>query len=482
MRVVTRGVVLVVCAALAAFGCGDDADEPCELETSRGCPAGLVCEAVVGEVEPACFPAVRIEGRVFSLDTGEGIPGARVTAVDVHGAARSTVAVAGEDGRYALPLPARRVADGTPVSDGVTMRVAAPDHQPFPVPPRVAIPVDLAEAVVEAGARVVRSPVTDVGLVRLPEELRGLPWIAGRVEHPGGRGALITAELNGRAVSTATADAGGAFVLFNVPPGVVEVAGHRAGIALAPVTVEIAEDPVEGVTLVASGEAVTLLSGRVEFVAGGSPPTTVTLVLASTFDPEAARGEAPPGLRADGVTGDFEIPGVAPGRYAVLASFDNDGNVRDPDLCIAGTDVVFVDVTGDDPPCEDAAGASAPACLAIAQSFKVTAAITVDGPGAEGIEVIEALPPVLRWRSVPADAGYDLQVRDAYGDLVYEALALPPQPGSGHPVSHTWSEAALEPGMIYQFRVWSYRTLGDGTQCYTQVTEDLRGVFRYAPP
>ena len=44
-------------------------------------------------------------------------------------------------------------------------------------------------------------------------------------------------------------------------------------------------------------------------------------------------------------------------------------------------------------------------------------------------------------------------------------------------VMYTWTGAALEPGMTYQFRAYSYAEDPSGARTRRSATEDLRGVF-----
>ncbi len=80
---------------------------------------------------------------------------------------------------------------------------------------------------------------------------------------------------------------------------------------------------------------------------GDGDNTTVVLVPVSTFSSTFVKGEVPPGLRAPkqpappSIKGAFTITGVPDGYYVVLAAFENDFLVRDPDTSIAGTDLVY---------------------------------------------------------------------------------------------------------------------------------------------
>ncbi|NIR38741.1 MAG: hypothetical protein GWO22_23065 [Actinobacteria bacterium] len=50
-------------------------------------------------------------------------------------------------------------------------------------------------------------------------------------------------------------------------------------------------------------------------------------------------------------------------------------------------------------------------------------------------------------------------------------------------VTGTWDGADPIPGMIYQFRAWSFResTMDPPVRSYISATEDLKGVFLYQP-
>jgi len=469
--------------ALALLGaCGDDSDEApvpetCTHGTSEGCEGGFVCEEVRGAEAPACFAPVVIRGRVFDIATEAGIAGATVVALDANGSARSTVALTEDDGSYDLALPVTRDADGEPLGGIVQLRVAAAGYQAFPLPPREALPIDLDAHVTtaaDAGAvpmeHVVMNAATDVGLSPLPTASDDDATLEGSIAHDLGAGALVLAVQGGKAVSTAIADAEGEFVLFNVPPGETTVEAYLQGLSVEAVSVMPgAAETVEDVTLSAGVAGLTTVNGRVEIVnAPGGAITTVILVPRSTFLRNVARGIAPAGLRADDVTGDFSIEGVAPGEYAVLAAFENDDLVRDPDESIGGTEIVFVTVAGEPE-------------LDLSDGFKVTEALDVRSPGADGLEVVDEGDPTFTWVDDSSEDGYELRVYDAFGQLVHQADV--DRVTGNETVSYTWSGATLEAGAVYQFRVLSWSTSGNSsTRSYLSATEDLRGVFQVGSP
>jgi hypothetical protein len=217
---------------------------------------------------------------------------------------------------------------------------------------------------------------------------------------------------------------------------------------------------VEGVELHALGEATAVVSGKIEIVdPGDGSHTSVILAVEETFIENAARGEAPPGLRVANVSGDFQIPGVPDGNYVVLAAFENDFLVRDPDTGIAGTDIVHITVSGGN--------------LAIEQSFKITGALAVKSPDNE--EVVSGTPTLV-WEDDSSEQRYSVVVFDALGNLIWEKTDVPPVSGN-QDVTQTYEGPALTPGMVYQFKATSWSDSPGGTPRST--TEDLKGVFIY---
>ena len=465
-------MAMCVVAALAAgsAGCGDDDanNGACTVGSTTGCMGGLVCEQVTGG-SPACFAPVEIHGRVLDLATSTGIAGATIVALDVNGGARSTVATSAADGTYVLPVPVDRDAAGAPGHDSVTLRVDASGYQTFPTAPRTALPIDLSTAAPEAaGVRVVMNASTDIGLLGLPAG-GGRGIIRGRVDFSEPGGVLVVATQGTTAVSSAVSDTDGAFALFNVPAGDTTVDGYRSGIRVDPVMVTATSGEVGGVVLVGHGDGLGAVSGSVNVVNPGMGSTTsVILVVESTFVATAARGEAPAGLRAAPVSGAFSIPDVPPGRYVVLAAFENDFLVRDPDTSIGGTTIQHVEVPAGGGP------------VMLADSFKVTGSLDVVSPGAMGVETISTMTPMFVWRDDSSEDGYELRVFDAFGTMVKEDTMVPRVTG-GTNVTYTWTGATLQAGMIYQFRALSYRDSGGSGRTYISATEDLKGVFQYVP-
>lgn len=441
-------------------GCGSDDPPPassaCDAEAQTGCAAGLACEKVEGGTT-ACFAPVFVEGRVVTASDGKtGIAGARVVARDESGGLASRdVATSGGDGAYRLAVPVTRKADGTPVLPKLTLRADALGYATFPSGLRIALPIDVGASTKGAdGSTVIKNASTDVGLDAIDKSTLGT--IKGVVTAPLAAGTLVVA---GAASGLAGRD--GTFTVFNVPAGAVQVRGYQKGQQLTPADVTVAAGAeVTGVKLEAAAGALAVVTGDVSFVNASASTTTVVLVVKSTFNPTLARGEVPRGLRATVTGGKYEIRDVPTGSYAVLAAFENDGLVRDPDTSIGGTAIQSIDVV------------NAPIAV---PGFKVTGALDVVRPGATGPETV-AGAPTFEWADDSSEDGYEVVVYDTFGKEIWRKADVPGVSGA-KTVTTTYAGPALVPGAYYQFRALSFRDKGKGTKTYISMTEDLKGVF-----
>lgn len=447
-----RSLFLLVCLV----ACGDDPEQsPCNLAANSGCHEGRVCEAVVGG-EPTCFDPVEVHGRVTDIDTDRAISGAQVVAVDINGGAASSVAISGSDGRYSLPVPTPRNADGSPTSLTMTLRADAAGYRTFPSGARVAIPLDVSVATNGDGEYVVKSPVTDIALFALAGagagELHGTVEIP--EEHPG---VIVVAELAGvGAAGIVSRD--GKYSILNLTPGHYAVRAYTKGHVYAPAEIDVSGSTKLDLAL--SADAASTLNGMVQIVnGGGNTQTSVVLFVESTFDAATGRGAQPPGLRAPEsgpptVADAFSIAGVPPGRYVVVAAFENDNLVRDPNACISGTADVHVEVPVGQ-------------VVQVPDSFKVTEALAIRTPGATAAEMVTG-PPTLTWADDSSETEYLVEVFDALGELAWSTTV---PAGSGADVSVAYA-GPMTSGMYYQWRVTSRKNA-----CNLSRSEDLRGVF-----
>lgn len=433
------------------------------------CDSGLVC-AEIESGEHRCFAPLMFRGQVTDSSNGAPISDAHVIAIDDEGVAVSDVAESDVEGNYELEVPVVRDAEGMPLEATFTLRAEAQTYQPFPSGVRVALPISTSEAEAQAGAYAVDNALTDITLIPLDAE--GLRSISGRVVALGEResvvgGVLIVASGSPGTVSAIT-DRSGAFTVFNVPEGSYDLAGYAASIQIERESVSVGDSDVTDVELLELDEDTTRVTGNIQIVnAPGGAVTSVILVVEDTFDANVARGEVPRGLRAPrsgapDVSGDFVIEDVPAGRYVVLAAYENDDLVRDPDTSIGGTSFVTIEVS---------AGQGE---TALPASFKVTEALEVVGPGADEPEAVEAAP-TLTWADDSSEEWYEVRVFDAFGNEVWNDLMVPAVSGDKE-VTLAY-EGPLDPGMYYQFRVSSWSESGNGEAAPLSTTEDLRGVF-----
>ena len=434
----------------------------CDPVKQTGCSNTEVCEQVSGG-EPACFAPVEVHGRVLDLATSQPIAGARVVAVDVNGAAVSSVATSATDGTYALPVPAQRNMDSTPTAFPVSLRADAAGYQSFPGTVRQALPLDIATATTESGKFVLKSALTDIGLIALSSPATGS--IHGKVAIPDDHaGALVVAETGGKGFA-GIVSRDGDYTIFNLAAGHYTVTAYSVGHVYTPAETDVAASAVT-LDLALASDAPGSISGQVSIVnAPGASSTSVVAFVESTFDTTTGRGIAPPGLRsprtgAPNVTGAFTIDGVPPGRYVVVAAFENDGLVRDPDHCIAGTADVHVQVAAGQP-------------TQTPTAFKVTGALAVMSPGADMAEPVTGAP-TFKWADDSGEDLYLVEVFDSFGQRIW----MNTMPGvSGGMPTMTYAGPALVKGMYYQWRATSSMQKGAGSECELSRTEDLRGVF-----
>ena len=255
------------------------------------------------------------------------------------------------------------------------------------------------------------------------------------------------------------------------PAGATTVRGYRQGVELEPVALEVAGEDVSDLRLrvvTDDAEAMAVIEGSVTLVdAGGGLATSVVLVPSRAYQPTLERGPVPPGLRAPAppeapsITGSFAIVGVPAGRYHVLAAFENDGLVRDPDASIAGTQIQEIEVP---------AGGT----VELDGSFKITEALAVVGPGADALEEVDGAP-TFAWTDDASEDRYELVVYDARGTEVWRDDQLPRVTGVST-VEVPYGGPPLVSGMIHQFRAIAWSDGPQGSTARTR-TEDLRGVF-----
>lgn len=447
-------------ALLVLAACAPPGPQTCKLTDPKSCTNGTVCERVKGEGTPYCFQPVLLKGTVKVFGSMTPINNAEVTAVDVLGIPAGSVAKSDGNGDWSMRIETERSdTKGTPLFRTVKLRASAQDHAPFPSGVRTHLPIDMSAAKSEGDGKPysLANSLTDLTLSALPDAEKGLPAVSGTVEL-GSTQPLVV--LEGTKSYATSPDGTGAWKIFNVAPGAYKAKAYAKGLNYGSpdVTVPAGGPDVTGVAIAKNTNGTATLSGMVTLVAGANNAgTSVVVAVEATFIDALARGELVPGLRAPetgspNVKGSYTIEGVPDGKYVVLAAFENDGNVRDPDPSIAGTQLARITVT-------NGTASSNP-------SFKVTGAVEVVGPG--GGDTIEEVTgtPSFNWKAYPSAKTYELVVYSANGVKVWENLAVNDPPAA-------YNGPMLKAGVVYQWRV----TAKDNAQNPISLTEDLKGLF-----
>ncbi len=464
--------------ALASFtvACGGDDDENkpgqigdgCALgDPEAACDASLSCDPLTAGGGYVCGAPVTLAGELRDALSGDAVSEGRVVALGADGSPVGDVVYSDGDGAYSVVVSAPRNADGSVGDDAKwTLNVSAQGFDAFPGGPRPAVPI-FANQISDGE---VRAANTDVTLLPISNREGRSRQISGTISAPNSGGTLVVAQGGDAPAPSSIASRSGEFKLYNVPEGVFEVWGYKRGQQLAPTSVNLGSQSAEGITLAVSDTPLGNVDGNVNIVnAPGGSLTSVVLVPQSVFDPVMQRGPVPLGLRAPGapeapsISNQFAFDDVPLGDYVVLAAFENDQLVRDPDTSIGGTSLQNVSVIGAD-------------AVSMSESFKITEHLAIVGPGAETPEVVTG-SVTFQWADDSSEDRYELELYTALGDRVWEDLAVPGVSGSAT-VELAYSGPALVPGMIYQFRVTSFRD-ARGESTAISRSEDLRGVFEY---
>jgi hypothetical protein len=476
-RILAYSSLLSLSFALAACG-SDESDEKgavgdtCALESSE-CDSGLSCDPLVSGDGYVCATPVTLKGVVTDALTGDTLASSRVVVLSAEGAPVGDVVYTGEDGAYSVAVSAPRNPDGSLAQDAKwTLTVSAQGYEVFPAGPRPAVPIAATQATAgeDEGSRVIDAANTQVGLLPLSNPESFGRQISGSISADAPGGTLVVAEGALVPAPYAIASRTGEFTIYNVPDGSFELVGYKRGQQLTPSAVDVSNDSREGVVIESSDVTLGGVSGNVNIVnAPGGSLTSVVLVPQSVFDTRLERGPIPLGLRAPGapsapsINGAFDFDDVPLGDYVVLAAFENDALVRDPDSSIGGTSLQTVNVTSGE-------------SVVMSESFKITEHLAIVGPGADTPEAVGA-PVTFSWADDSSEDRYELELYTALGDLVWEDRAINGVSGSAN-VDLAYSGPALVPGMVYQFRVTSFRD-GQGEPTAISRSEDLRGVFEF---
>ncbi len=263
----------------------------------------------------------------------------------------------------------------------------------------------------------------------------------------------------------------GYFVLFNVPYGIYQVNAIKSGYqssnqpqvtlssASSSATLQINVNQITG----------TSLMGKVTFLAVENGVVDVSLL-----DEESLSVVNGLTTMID-TSRNYTITNIPIGNYIAWASYENDGYVMDPDWIFKNPGALDISSTTDTSKMLD---------------FSVTGAITIISPTNPPDSIIPALVdsvvPTFSWDAYPQTKEYIIEVRDINGNLIWGGFTETGEirhtqiPKEWNSVEFNFDGSALsqlQPGNIYQWRLYADDDATSGVQTLLSSSEDLLGLF-----
>ena len=263
----------------------------------------------------------------------------------------------------------------------------------------------------------------------------------------------------------------GYFVLFNIPYEAYEIDAIKSGYqsvnqpqatlssGSSSATVQINVNQITGSTL----------TGKVTFLA--SQNSIVDISLLDKISHSVVTGLT---TMID-TSRNYLINNIPAGEYVAWASYENDGYVMDPDWIFKNPGALNVSFGGDSSKVRD---------------FSVTDAISIISPSNPPGEITPALAdsvvPTFSWNSYPSTKEYIIEVRDINGNLIWGGFKENGEiqhtqiPKEWNGVEFNFDGSALiqlQPGNIYQWRLYSDDDDAPNVQTLLSASEDLMGLF-----
>ena len=406
---------------------------------------------------------IKIKGKVFSLVDKSVIKGAIVSAVNKADGTVSDMAVTGADGSYTVEVAAEREGRNKPINEAWGLNASAEQFMSVPSFIRPSIAVKIADFIPEDNNYTYSDSLTDIGLATI-KETGELFTVSGRLDG-GDAGALVVLEgCSEPPCPYAYTAKWGDFTIFNVQQKTYSAAAYKKGVSYETLSIEVSSDTQNVVLKKKPGNVTGTVSGSVNIVnPGEGDATSIVLVPESLFHETLKKGMLVPGLRAPesgdfNIKGAYSITGVPEGSYVVLAAFENDFLVRDPDPNIAGTQIVHFTMP------------EAGSYERSIDAFKITGSLNIISPG--GGDTPEGLADLMEvvFTDDSSEDQYKLVLYNMYGDTIWEKTILGQSGGAN--VTVAYDGPALENGVYYQWNVTSFRKGGP-----ISTSEDLKGIF-----
>jgi len=302
-----------------------------------------------------------------------------------------------------------------------------------------------------------------------------LPGTFGKIDgtvNPQLSGFLIVAKSSGMNSEYHTySGPNGYFVLFNVPFDSYELDAIKSGYqstnqplvtlssGSSSATVEISVTQITGSTLTGKVTFLAVENGIVDISLLDKLSHSVVNGLTTMID----------------TSRNYIINNIPKGEYVAWASYENDGYVMDPDWIFKNPGALFVSFSGDSSKARD---------------FSVTDAITIISPTNPPNDITPALAdsiiPTFQWNAYPQTKEYIVEVRDINGNLIWGGFKENGEirhaqiPKEWTSVEFNFDGSALsqlQPGNIYQWRIYSDDDDATNIQTLLSASEDLMGLF-----
>ncbi len=263
----------------------------------------------------------------------------------------------------------------------------------------------------------------------------------------------------------------GYFVLFNVPYDSYEVDAIKSGYQSAnqpqvtlssgssSATVQINVNQITGSTLTGKVTFLAVENGIVDISLLDKNSMSVVNGLTTMID----------------TSRNYIIGNIPAGEYVAWASYENDGYVMDPDWIFKNPGALNISFIVETTKMLD---------------FSVTGAITIISPTNPSNSIIPALAdsvvPTFYWNAYPQTKEYIIEVRDINGNLIWGGFTASGEirhtqiPKEWNSVEFNFDGSALmqlQPGNIYQWRLYSDDDATPGVQTLLSSSEDLMGLF-----
>ena len=264
----------------------------------------------------------------------------------------------------------------------------------------------------------------------------------------------------------------GYFVLFNVPYNSYEVDAIKSGY-------QSSNQPQ--VTL-SSGSSSATIQINVNQITGSTLTGKVTFLAAQNGIVDISLLDKISHSVVNGLTTmidtsrNYTIINIPAGEYVAWASYENDSYVMDPDWIFKNPGALNVSFTTDTSKVRD---------------FSVTGAINIVSPTNPANSITPTLAdsviPTFHWNAFPQTKEYIIEVRDINGNLIWGGFTASGEirhsqiPKEWNSVEFNFDGSALmqlQPGDIYQWRLYSDDETTSGVQTLLSSSEDLMGLFR----